>query len=449
MLAMTHDARLLLIATLAITGLVVLIARGRLPSFIALTVASLFVGLCSGQDALAITRSFADGVGAVLGAIALVIALGTVLGKMLAVSGGAERIATTLLSAFGERWMPWTMALVAFVVGLPVFFGVGLVLLLPLALTVARQTRAPLLRFGLPLVAGLSVAHGLVPPHPGPIAAVGILRADMGKTIFYALVVGVPTVLVCGPLLGALLARRETVEPGSLAEQLSPAPARGSAPGFGLALVTVLLPVLLMLLATVADVALAPGHTLRRWADWLGDPIVALLVAVLFSFWSCGRARGFDRRQLGRFSEECLAPVAAILLVVGAGGGFSHVLIASGVGDAVAKLAGDSGLSPLLLGWLAAALIRVATGSATVAITTASGLLAPIAAATPGLNRELLVVALGAGSLILSHVNDGGFWLVKEYLNLSVAQTLRTWSVIETAISVTALALVLVLSLVG
>jgi gluconate:H+ symporter, GntP family len=446
---MTHNAVLLLITAIAIVGLVLLIVRGKLHAFIALTLASLFVGLCAGGNPLLIVRSFVEGAGSILGSIAFVIALGTVLGKTLGASSGAERIAMTLVGAFGERRAHWAMALGAFLIGIPVFFSVGLVLLIPVAFAIARQVQAPRLRLALPLVAGLSVAHALVPPHPGPAAAVELLKADVGKTILYSLLIGLPTAMICGPILGAFLAQREKVEPvAGLATQLSPASGCTSAPGFGLALLTLLLPVLLMMGATTADFALPPSSTLRRWADLLGNPLVAMLVAVLFSFWSFGYARGFDRHQLGLFSEECLAPLATILLVVGAGAGFSRVLINSGVGDALALLARDSGISPLLLGWLLTASIRVATGSATVAITTAAGLLAPISAATPGLNRELLVVAMGAGSVILSHVNDSGFWLVKEYLNLDVTQTLKTWTVMETAISLTALALLLPLSLV-
>lgn len=443
---MTHNAALLLITALAIAGLIVLIARFKLHAFIALTLASLFVGLCAGGNPLPTIQSFGEGVGSILGSIALVIALGTVLGKTLAVSGGAEQIALTLVGAAGPRWAPWAMGFAAFLIGIPVFFGVGLVLLVPIVFTVAERARAPKLRMALPLLAGLSVAHGLVPPHPGAMAAVELLQADVGKTILYSLLAGLPAVVICGPLLGAWLTRNE--KPDSPIDSGNPpaavAPVHG--PGFGLALLTLLLPVLLMLAATIADLALPAGNSLRSWVDLVGHPVVAMLAAVLLSFWSFGTARGFNRHQLGKFSEDCLGPTAGILLVVGAGAGFSRVLIHSGVGESLVPLARNSGISPLWLGWLLTALIRMATGSATVAITTAAGLLAPIAAAAPGVNRELLVVAMGAGSVILSHVNDSGFWLVKEFFNLSVTQTLKTWTVVETAISLTVLAVVLALS---
>jgi GntP family gluconate:H+ symporter len=343
------------------------------------------------------------------------------------------------------------MMLIAFIVGIPVFFAVGLVLLIPIVVTVARETKTPLLHLGIPLVAGLSVVHCLVPPHPGPIAAIGFFHGaaatvDVGKVILYSLLVGFPSAIVGGPLLGTLLARRVTAPVGGgLAEQLKPSGDQKSSPSFGLAVFTILLPILLMLQATVADVTLPKESVVRQWLDFIGSPVVAMLVAVLFSFWSFGFGRGFGKEQVLKFTNDCLAPVAGILLVVGAGGGFNKVLVASGVGEAIANLAKGTHLSPLLLGWLVAALIRVATGSATVAISTAAGILAPIVTQAPGTNVELLVVAMGAGSLILSHVNDGGFWFVKEYLNLTVTQTLQTWTVMVTIVAVVALLLVLLL----
>ena len=451
MFGLSHHTTLLLYALAGVLGLVLLIARFKLNSFVALILASLFVGLGARMNLPDIASAFQQGVGNVLGGIAMVVGLGTVLGKLLAESGGAQIISDTLIRALGEKRLPWAMMLIAFIVGIPVFFGVGLV---PILFTLAGQTGTPLLRLGLPLVAALSVVHGLVPPHPGPMAAVGLLRgpagaADLGKVILYSLLIGFPTAVIAGPLIARLLAGRLTVPlTGGLAEALTAPPQPKSTPGFALTVFTILLPVLLMLLATAADVTLASTSDLRRWADFIGSPLVAMTLAVLFALWSFGTARGFDREQLLKISNDCLGPVAVILLVVGAGGGFNRVLVASGVGDAIASLAKGLPVSPLLLGWIVAALIRVATGSATVAITTAAGILAPIVLQTPGLNLELLILAMGAGSLVLSHVNDGGFWLVKEYLNLTVAQTLRTWTVLETVISIVALIFILLLNLV-
>jgi len=415
--------------------------------------ASLFVGVCSGIPPAAVPKVFLEGMGKVLGDIAMVIGLGTVLGKMLAESGGAEVIAGRLVRALGQKRLDWAVMLIAFIVGIPVFFAVGLVLLAPIVFTLARGTNTPLLRLGIPLAAGLSVVHGLVPPHPGPVAAMGIFNelaghADMGKTILYALIVGLPTAVLAGPWLGKLIGDRVAVHLPDTVEPSAEAVSARNVPSFALTVVTILLPVLLMLFATLGDLTLPPDHRLRQCGDFVGNPSVAMLLAAMFSFWSFGFWRGFNRAQLLKFSNDSLAPVASMLLVVGAGGGFSKVLDQGGVGRAIAELAKGSGLSPLLLGWLAAALIRVATGSATVAITMAAGLVAPVAAGAPGVHLELVIIAMGAGSLILSHVNDGGFWFVKEYFHLTVPQTLRTWTVMETVISVLGLIFVLVLNLI-
>ena len=449
---MSHNARLLLIALVAVIGLIVLVARIKLNSFVALMLASLFVGVCSGMKLSEVPKGFLEGMGKVLGDIAMVIGLGSILGKMLAESGGAQVVADRLIGALGEKNLHWAMMFIAFLVGIPVFFAVGLVLLVPILFTVAREAKTPLLRLGIPLVAGLSVVHGLMPPHPGPVAAMGIFneaagKADMGKTILYALLLGLPTAIVAGPLFGKFVGDRVPVSLGDAAEQLTPKTPTKTPPTFAITVFTILLPVLLMLTATVTDLALPKENLVRQCGDFIGHPSVAMLLAVLFSLYSFGFARGFDRDQVLKFSSECLTPVAAMLLVVGAGGGFSKVLDQSGVGKAIAELAKSVNLSPLLFGWLVAALIRVATGSATVAITMAAGIVAPIVANTPGVKLELLVIAMGAGSVILSHVNDGGFWFVKEYFNMTVPQTLKTWTVMETIISVVALVLVLLLNL--
>src|SRR5437773_3077118 len=362
---MTPNTRLLLYALAAVMALIVLIARFKLHPFVALITVSLVLGIVAGMPVGAVVKAFQDGVGTVLGFIAIVVALGTMLGKMMAESGAAARIATTLIARFGEARVHWAIMVVAFIVGIPVFFQVGFVLLIPLVFTIARRTGLSLVKIGIPLVAGLSVVHGMMPPHPAAMLAVVAYKADTGRAVF----------------------------------------------------------------------------------DFIGGPIVALLVALLFSFWSLGYRQQFSRDQILRFSNDCLAPTATILLVIGAGGGFNRVLIESGVGKAIADVALGSQASPLLLAWTVAALIRVATGSATVAMTTSAGIVAPIAAATPGTHAELLVLATGAGSLVLSHVNDAGFWLIKEFFNMTVQQTLKTWTVAETIIGVAGLGFTLLLSL--
>ena len=456
---------LLLLALIAIVGLVVLIARFQFNAFVALMIASVFVGFFSGMplitepprpdpsnpavmlpERLGVAAAFELGVGRTLGFLAMIIGLGTVLGKLLAESGAAEVIASTMVRLLGIRRLDYAVMLVAFVVGISVFFGVGIVLLGPIAFMLARETGTPILRLALPLAAGLSTAHGLIPPHPGPMVAIGKLGADTGMTILWSVLVGIPTAWVTGPLLARWVAPRVPVEIGGLGALAIAKAEAPRAPSFALSLFTMLLPVLLMLLATVADVTLPAGNTMRQIADFIGAPIVAMLAAVLFALWSFGHHCGLTGTQILKFTEESVGPAASILLVVGAGGGFSKVLDASGVGAAIAGVGAQLPVSPILLGWIIAGLLRVAVGSATVAITMAAGIMLPVVEARPETNRELLVLAMGAGSLILSHVNDSGFWFVKEYLGMTVAQTLRTWTVVETGIAVVAGALILALN---
>ena len=448
-------AFLLVAAAVAIVGLIVLIARFKLHPFIALILASGFLGLATGLPVTQVVKEFQDGFGGTLGFVGVLLGLGTMLGKLMAESGGADRIARTLVDAFGVAKVHWAMMIAAFLVGIPLFFEIGFVLLAPLVFIVARRTGVPLIKIGIPLLAGLSVVHGLVPPHPGPLLAIGAFGADIGKTIFYGLLVGLPTAIVAGPLFGAWIAKQV---PGSttheLAETLArdrapgPVEARDDLPGFGVTLFTILLPVALMLAKTLADITTDKASPVRQWMDFVGNPIVALLAALLVGLYTFGFGRGLSTKEVGRQLDASLLPVAAILLIIGAGGGFKQMLIATGVGRTIGEMAVQAQLSPILLAWLVAALIRIATGSATVATITGAGIVAPIVGLVPGVNRELLVLATGAGSLILSHVNDAGFWLVKQYFGLTLAETFKTWTVMETLISVIGIALIMLLSLV-
>jgi GntP family gluconate:H+ symporter len=448
----SSNTQLLLLASAAVVVLVVLIARFKVHPFIALITVSLALGIVAGMPLGGVVKAFQDGVATVLGFIAIVVALGTMLGKMMAESGGAARIATTLIARFGEKRVHWAIMFVGFIVGIPVFFQVGFVLLIPLVFTIARRSGLSLVKIGIPLVAGLSVVHGMMPPHPAAMLAVVAYKADIGRTIAYAILVGLPTAALAGPIFASWIAPRIALpaENPVAAQFTGGTGGTGAtaAPSFGISLFTVLLPVILMLCASAADVALDSGSTLRSALDFVGGPIVALLLALLFSFWSLGYRQHFTRDQILKFGNDCLAPTATILLVIGAGGGFNRVLVESGVGKAIADVALGSHASPLLLAWTVAALIRVATGSATVAMTTSAGIVAPIAAVTPGTHAELLVLATGAGSLVLSHVNDSGFWLIKEFFNMTVQQTLKTWTVAETIIGVAGLGFTLLLSLV-
>lgn len=440
------SSRLLAAALLSICLLIFLAARLGMTPFLALILASLAMGLGGGLAPAAVATHFQQGMGAMLGDIAAVIAMGAILGRLLEKSGAARVIARRLLPASATSGAGWRVAGIAFLIGLPVFFGVGLVLLIPIVMTMAAEARLPLARLGLPLVVGLSVSHGFTPPHPGPMAAIAALGADTGRTLLWGVLIGLPIAFVCGPLLGSRLADRfaPAAPPPPPAEGNNPGEAPGNPPSFGPSMLVVLLPVALMLLSTCAAWILPAGGGLAAAAQFAGQPLVALLAATLLGLAVLGA--GWSRAQLRGWCEDCLGPIAGILLVVGAGGGFNRVLLASGVGGAVAAWAGAVGLSPIMLGWLAAAGIRVATGSATVAVTTAAGLVAPMLASAPHLSKELLVLAMASGSLILSHVNDGGFWLVKEYLKLDLPQTFKTWTVVETAISLLGLLAVLFLN---
>ena len=443
-----HGASLLLLAFVAIVILMLLIARFKLNPFVALMTVSLALAAASGMPLATIVKSFETGVGDTLGHIAIVVALGTMLGKMMAESGGAERIALTLISVAGEKRIHWAMMAVGLLVGLPVFFEVGFVLLIPIAFNVARRTGTSMVLVGLPMVAGLSVVHGLVPPHPATLLAVAAYKADIGRTVLYALIVGIPTAIIAGPLYAKFIAPRiRIVGENPIAAQFVETAANRDLPSFSLTLFTILLPIFLMLIGSWADKLATPHSPFNEGLRLLGGADIALLIAAMVSFVTLGKLRGFSRERILKFTDECLAPTATITLLVGAGGGLGRILQDSGTSQAIVDLALRAHLSILFSAWLVAALVRLATGSATVAMAMASGIIAPIAAHT-GVRPELLTIATGAGSLVFSHVNDGGFWLVKEYLNMSVADTMKSWSICETIISVVGLLLTMALSLI-
>jgi gluconate:H+ symporter, GntP family len=451
----SHGSLLLIYAVIAIGALILLITRYKVYPFLVLIIVSLLLGLVAGMPMGTIVKSFETGNGNTLGHIAIVVGLGTMLGKMMAESGGAERIATTLIDKFGEKHIHWAMMVVAIIVGLPVFFEVGFVLLIPIAFNVAKRTGKSLLLIGLPMIAGLSVVHGLIPPHPAAMLAVQAYHADIGRTIVFGLIVGVPCAIVAGPLFALLVSRYIKLPEnnplaaqflGSAAEDKEKATKR-ELPSFGITLFTILLPVILMLIGSWANLLFASKTLPNDLLQFVGNSDVALLIAVLVSFWTFGAKRGFTREQIQKFCGECLAPIAGITLIVGAGGGFGRVLMDSGISKEIVNAATAAHLSPLLFAWAVAALIRLATGSATVAMTTACGIVAPIAAAgAVQVRPELLVLATGSGSLIFSHVNDGGFWLIKEYFGMTVGQTFKTWSLLETIISLMGLGLTFALA---
>ncbi|MEU3252021.1 gluconate:H+ symporter [Streptomyces sp. NPDC006997] len=438
------------IAVLAgIAVIVLLITKFKLHAFLALTIGTLALGAFAGAPLDKAIASFTTGLGSTVAGVGVLIALGAILGKMLADSGGADQVVDTILAKAGGRAMPWAMVLIASVIGLPLFFEVGVVLLIPVVLMVARRGNYSLMRIGIPALAGLSVMHGLVPPHPGPLVAIDAVGADLGVTLALGVLVAVPTVIIAGPLFSRYAARWVDVPapdkmiPQRASEELD------RRPGFGATLFTIMLPVVMMLSKALLDIVVDdPENTVQRVFDVVGSPMIALLAAVLLGIFTLLRPAGFARERVSGLVEKGLAPIAGILLIVGAGGGFKQTLIDSGVGQMVLEISEDWSIPALLLAWLIAVAIRLATGSATVATVSAAGLVAPLAADMSTSHAALLVLAIGAGSLFFSHVNDAGFWLVKEYFGLTVGQTLKTWSVMETIISVVAGGLVLLLSLV-
>ncbi len=448
------------IAVLAgIAVIVLLITKFKMHAFLALTIGSLALGAFAGAPLDKAITSFTTGLGSTVAGVGVLIALGAILGKLLADSGGADQIVDTILSKASPRSMPWAMVLIASVIGLPLFFEVGIVLLIPVVLMVAKRGNYSLMRIGIPALAGLSVMHGLIPPHPGPLVAVDAVKANLGLTLALGVLVAIPTVIIAGPLFSKVAARWVDVQaPERMLSSTGGSPQTPAArpsedlenrPGFGATLATILLPVVLMLSKALVDIVVDdPTHTVQRVFDVIGSPLIALLAAVIVGMFTLGRPAGFTKERLSSTVEKGLMPIAGILLIVGAGGGFKQTLIDSGVGQMILDISKDWSIPALLLAWLIAVAIRLATGSATVATISAAGLVAPLAADMSSTHTALLVLAIGAGSVFFSHVNDAGFWLVKEYFGLSVGQTLKTWSVMETIISVVAGGLVLLLSLI-
>jgi GntP family gluconate:H+ symporter len=438
------------IAVLAgIAVIVFLITKYKLHAFLSLTIGSLVLGAIAGAPLDKAITSFTAGLGSTVAGVGVLIALGAILGKMLADSGGADEIVDTILAKAGGRAMPWAMVLIASVIGLPLFFEVGIVLLIPVVLMVAKRGNYSLMRIGVPALAGLSVMHGLIPPHPGPLVAIDAVNANLGVTLALGILVAVPTVIIAGPLFARFAARWVDVPVPDRMLPQRPSEELERRPSFGATLTTVLLPVVLMLAKALVDIVVDdPANMTQRVFDIVGSPMVALLVAVLVGIFTLGLPAGFSKERISRTVDKSLMPIAGILLIVGAGGGFKQTLIDCGVGQMVLDISKDWSIPALLLAWLIAVAIRLATGSATVATISAAGLVAPLAADMSTTHAALLVRIIGAGSLFFSHVNDAGFWLVKEYFGMSVGQTVKSWSVMETVISVVAGALVLLLSLV-
>ncbi len=495
--ATKNSTVLSLAAILGIGAVVVLITVGKVHPFLALIVGSGVLGVIARLGVEDTITSFTKGVGSTVGSVGLLIALGAMIGKLLADSGGADRIVGTVVARVSGRRLPWAMAGVAALIGIPLFFEVGVVLLVPIVLLAAKRANVSVIRVGIPALAGLSVLHGLVPPHPGPLVAIAALKADLGLTLLLGIICAIPAVILAGPVFGQFIDRRidlphlggagaagaagatratdsaaagttatagtatltrertgeRTEEPANertaeRTDEPTGRPHGERTPGFGAAVAVVLTPVLLMLARAIGELTLDSGSGVRSVLDTIGEPVIALLAGVLLASILLGVRTGMSRQRISDSLGSGLPAIAGVLLIVAAGGGFKQTLVDAGVGNLIAHWAKGANISVLLLGWLVAVGIRLATGSATVATITAAGIVAPLAATLDRPGVALLALAVGAGSLFFSHVNDAGFWLVKEYFGMTVGQTLATWSVMETIISVVGLVMVLLLNLV-
>ena len=441
----------LILAFLAgIAVIVVLITVVKLHPFLSLIFGGLTVGLVAGEGLTTVLKSFTDGFGSTAAGVGILIALGAMFAKLLADSGGADEIVDTIVGHASPRSLPWAMALVGAIIGLPMFFEIGLVLLMPVIYLVARRSGLSLITVGIPALAGLSAMHGFVPPHPGPLTAVGLLNADLGVTLALGVLVAIPTIVVAGPLFGKLAGRWVVVEaPDTFDADRFADGENLRRPSFSITLFSVLLPVVLMMGKALVDIFIEDESNLvRQIFDSLGTPVIALLLAVIVGLFTLGRGAGMTREQITKAVESGLPPIAGIILIVAAGGGFKQVLVDTGIGTMLARWAEEVNISVLILAWVLAVLIRLATGSATVATITASSLILGLVEGMDTGQVSLVVLAVGAGSLFFSHVNDAGFWLVNQYFRLTVGQTIKTWSIMETILSVAGLVVVLLLDLI-
>ncbi|MBT8298691.1 MAG: gluconate:H+ symporter [Maribacter sp.] len=434
----------LLIVILGIVLLFLLIAKFKLNAFISFVIVSLLVGVAEGMEFLKVLASIETGIGKTLGSLIMILGFGAMLGKLVADSGAAQRITTKLVDKFGKKNIQWAVVLTGFIVGIPMFYTVGFVILIPLVFTVAATTGLPLIYVGLPMLASLSVTHGYLPPHPAPTGIAVMFNADIGKTLLYGIVVAIPAIIVAGPLFSRTI---KNIKATPLKEFVNPKVLKDDEmPSTATSILTALLPVILIGIASLVNVILPEGNIVAKITSIIGNPIIAMLLSVLVAVYTLGLKRGRGMKEIMDSVSHAVAGITMVLLIIAGAGGLKEVLIDSGVSEYIGNLLKGSTISPLILAWLIATVIRVCVGSATVAGLTAAGIALPLLSSS-GVSPELMVLAIGSGSLMLSHVNDGGFWLYKEYFNLSVNDTLRTWTVMETTVGVMGLLGVLVLDI--
>ncbi len=440
--------QLVLAALAGIAVIVALIVWLKIHPFLALMAGAGTMAIAAGTPYQDLFSSFTTGLGDTIAGVGLLIVLGSIIGTLLVHSGGADVIVDSILAKTPVKRLPWAMALIAFVVGIPLFFEVGVVILIPVVMFAAHRAKLPVILLGIPALAGLSALHGLVPPHPGPLIAIDALGANLGLTLGFGLLVAIPCVAISGPILGRVMAKWVPIPAReNFLGEVDTDARDGRRPSFAAALIVVLLPVVLMLARTVVEMAGSEESGLGQAVVFVGTPLIALTITTVVAMFLLGYTLGRTLKQVSDTVGSSFAPIASILLIVAAGGGFKQTLVDSGIADVIASGIVQASIPVILAGWIVSALIRVATGSATVATITASGIMAPLATDLTSPHLALLVLAIGSGSVFLSHVNDAGFWLVKEYFGMTVGQTFKTWSLMETVLSVTGLASVMLLSL--
>ncbi|MEK4380242.1 gluconate permease [Bacillus halotolerans] len=445
----------LIIVALGILALLFLIMGLKLNTFISLLVVSFGVALALGMPFDKVVSSIEEGIGGTLGHIALIFGLGAMLGKLIADSGGAQRIAMTLVNKFGEKNIQWAVVIASFIIGIALFFEVGLVLLIPIVFAISRELKISILYLGIPMVAALSVTHGFLPPHPGPTAIAGEYGANIGEVLLYGFIVAVPTVLIAGPIFTKFAKK---IVPASFAKNgnISSLGTQKTfkleeTPGFGISVFTAMLPIIIMSIATIIDLLQETigfaDNSFLAFIRLIGNASTAMIISLLVAVYTMGIARNISIKTVMDSCSTAISQIGMMLLIIGGGGAFKQVLINGGVGDYVADLFKETALSPILLAWLIAAILRISLGSATVAALSTTGLVIPLLGQSDA-NLALVVLATGAGSVIASHVNDAGFWMFKEYFGLSMKETFATWTLLETIISVAGLGFILLLSLV-
>lgn len=424
--------------------LLLLTIKLKLNAFIAFIIVSLYVGIALGMELNSVITAIQNGIGNTLGFLVLILGLGAMLGKLIADSGAAQRITSKLVAKFGVKNVQWAVVLTGFIVGIPMFYSVGFVMMIPLVFTIAVSTKLPLLYVGLPMLASLSVTHGYLPPHPAPSAIATLFGANIGKTLIYGIIVAIPAIVLAGPLFARTI---KHIKASPLKEFYNPVILEDKEmPSVSVSMVTALLPVILIITATLTDQFIPGDSLLKEIIVFLGNPVIAMLISVLVAIYALGVARGKKMTDLMASLGTSVSSIAMVLLVISGAGALKQVLIDSGASEYIGELASGSSLSPLLLAWMIATVLRVCVGSATVAGLTTAGIALPLIGET-GTSPELMVLAIGSGSLMLSHVNDSGFWMFKEYFNLSVKDTFRTWTVMETTVGVMGLIGVLVLDI--